>query len=191
MAFFWRFNEGEVIAFKENRTRFLAWGLALAFLGILSMGGAVISTLFSIIFIGILILFTGVVVILDAFTFWWRKWQGLVLHLIIGILYSITGALLIAKPVLGSMSFTLLVGAFYLSLGIFRIVYSLSLKTPGWGWNFLNGIISLLLGGVIFAYWPLSSLYVLGIIVGIDLLFSGLVYIMVSFNRLSFTSIAN
>lgn len=159
---------------------FLLWGILLVILGITAIGATTTATLISVVFLGTLILMSGIVIILDAFTFWWGKWGGFFLDLIIGILYFAVGISLIQSPLLGSISITLFLGIFYLTLGIFRTVYSLSTTIPNKGWNLFNALMSLLLGVLILANWPASSLFVIGFFVGIDLLFSGWSYIMMS-----------
>jgi uncharacterized membrane protein HdeD (DUF308 family) len=95
-----------------------------------------------------------------------------------GILYVVMGAMLIYSPILGSISLTLLLGIFYLMIGMFRLGYSWSMKSPRWGWNLFNGILCLLIGVLILASWPGSSLFIIGLFVGIDLVFAGWAYVM-------------
>jgi uncharacterized membrane protein HdeD (DUF308 family) len=64
--------------------------------------------------------------------------------------------------------------------GILRIVVSLVERFEGWGWSLLNGVVSLLLGAVIWRQWPLSSLWFIGLFVGIEMLFSGLSWVMLA-----------
>lgn len=171
-------NSRYVGAFSKNWGWFLLWGIALLILGIIAIGATTLTTLFSVIFLGFLLLFGGTVIVIDTFTFWWRKWGGFFLHLMIGLLYCAAGVILIKSPALASISITFFLGIFYVAVGIARMIYTLSLRTPKWGWAFFNGLISLLLGILILASWPQSGLFIIGLFVGIDLLFSGWSYIM-------------
>lgn len=171
-------NSMYLTAFGKNWGWFFLWGVALFILGIIALGATTFTTLFSVVFLGFLLLIGGIVIVIDAFSFWWHKWSGFFLHLIIGILYCATGIILIQSPVLASISITLFLGVFYLIVGVFRLIYTLSLRTPRWGWGFFNGLVSLLLGLLILASWPQSSLFIIGIFVGIDLLFSGISYMV-------------
>jgi len=164
--------------FGRNWKKFLFWGIALVILGMLAISAATFTTLASVVFIGILIFIAGAIIAIDAATFWKGNTSGFVLHLLMGILYLVVGIELIKDPLNGSISLTLLLGIFYLVLGIFRTVYALMHRVPKWQWNLLNALISLALGLLILANWPASSLYIIGLFVGIDLLFSGWVYIM-------------
>jgi uncharacterized membrane protein HdeD (DUF308 family) len=167
-------------AFSANWGTFFLWGLLLVVLGILAISAATMSTMISIIFLGSLLLMGGVVVVIDAFTFWWKKWSGFFLILLLGVLYIIVGGMLIKSPLVASISLTLFLGIFYLIIGIFRVIYSFSLRVPSWGWGFFSGVISAILGLLILSSWPQSGLYIIGLFVGIDLLFVGWSYIMTS-----------
>lgn len=167
-------------AYGENWGWFFAWGLLLLILGLCAISVAAFTTLISVIFLGALILISGIVIIIDSFKFWRGKGGGFILHLIMGILYVVVGAMLIESPILGAISLTLILGVFYLVLGAVRVIYSLSLRTPSWGWSFVSGLIALILGLLILANWPAASLLIIGLFVGIDLLFVGWTYIMVS-----------
>jgi len=165
-------------AFQKNRKWFFVWGIALIVLGALAVSFATFTTLLSVIVLAGLIFASGIVIIIDAFTFWWEKWSGFFLHLIMGLLYAIVGVMLLRSPVLASISLTLLLGVLYLMLGIFRIIYSLWFRLPRWGWSFFSGLLGLLLGVLILAEWPASSLFIIGLFVGIDLIVVGWVYVM-------------
>jgi uncharacterized membrane protein HdeD (DUF308 family) len=167
----------DIPAFIKNWIWFFLWGMILIILGVCAIGAATFTTLLSVVFLGFIILISGMIIILDSFTFW-RKRKGFLLHLLMGILYIVVGFMLINSPLAGSISLTLLLGLFYLVLGLFRLYYSFSLRAPRWGWNFFNGLISALLGMLILMSWPESSLYIIGLFVGIDLLFCGWAYVM-------------
>lgn len=166
--------------FSENRGRFLVWGIALVILGMIAISLTTMTTVVSVIFLGTLILIGGIVILIDAFSFWWKKWSAFFLLLLLGIAYLLVGFMLIESPILASVSLTLFLGIFYLIAGIFRVIYSLSVRTPSWGWDLLSGILSLVLGVLIVSSWPQSGLYIIGLFIGIDLLFTGWTYIMAS-----------
>lgn len=174
-----RLDGTDITSFAKKRGWFIGLGVLLIILGMAAIAAAGFTTLISVIFLGVIILIGGVMITVDTFNAWWGKWKGFMIHLIIGILYLTAGALLIKHPISASISLTLLLGVFYVMVGIFRLIYSLSLRGPTWGWGFFSGFISLLLGGLIMASWPASSLYIIGLFVGIDLLFSGWTYLMI------------
>lgn len=172
------FDAEHMPAFGKNWSRFFLWGVALVILGCIAISAAAFTTLLSVVFIGFLIFFAGIVTIVDTFTFWRGKWQGFLLHLLIAILYLAVGLMLINNPVEGSVSLTLLLGVFYILAGIVRILFASTLQAPKWGWGWLNGVVTLILGILIITNWPESSLFIIGLFVGIDLLFFGWAYIM-------------
>lgn len=173
--------------FSKNWAWFFIWGIVLVLLGVLAISATTWTTLFSVVFLGFVLLGSGIVILINSFTFWWGKWGGFFLHLIMGFLYAAVGILLIKSPILASVSLTWFLGIFYTVLGVFRIGYSLSVHGPQWGWNFFNGIITLILGILIMASWPASSLYIIGLFVGIDLLFCGWAYIMAALSARTLT----
>lgn len=175
MKFVSRVNNQDLFAYWGW---FFTWGLILFVLGILAISAATATTLLSVIFIGMLILMSGVVILIDTFTFWWRRWSGFILHLAIGVLYSWVGIMLITNPTEGSISLTLVLGVFYIAVGVARIIYSLMLRLGRWQWSFFNGLITLMLGILITSSLASSSLFVIGLFVGIDLFVSGLTYMM-------------
>ena len=159
---------------------FLALGILLMVVGAIAISAAAFTTIVSVIFIGVLITIGGVVILLDSFKSWWGKWGGFLLHLLLGILYIAAGTMLINSPIMGSISITLLLGIFYIIVGTSRLVSSSSWKMARWGWGFFNGLITLLLGILILANWPASSLFIIGLFVGIDLFVAGWVYLMIA-----------
>ena len=165
-------------AFNQNKHGFLAWGIALVILGLLAIFYSTFTTLLSIVVLGFVIFVAGAFIIVDTFSFWWGKWTGFFLHLLMGILYLAAGLMLINSPVMGSISITLLLAILYIIVGFFRIVYSMSMRMPRYGWSLFNGIITLLLGILILAQWPMTGLFIIGLFIGIDLVFCGWAYIM-------------
>lgn len=177
-----------VLAFSKNSTWFLIWGIALSILGMLAIYYAAFTTLISIVLLGIILVVSGIVIIMDAFHFWRGKGSYFFVNLLIGVLYLITGALLIKGPGFASISLTLLLSIFYIALGIFRTIYYLSHDTVKRGWGIFSGIIALILGVLIFAQWPMSGLFIIGLFIGIELLFCGWVYIMAALSAKALTN---
>ena len=85
---------------------------------------------------------------------------------------------MIENPIAAAVGLTLVVAACLLIGGILRIVLSVAERFDGWRWVLLNGVISLFLGISIWRQWPLSGQWVIGLFVGIEILFSGLSWLM-------------
>lgn len=175
-----RVRKIDLSTFSNKSGWFLLWGIALVVIGALAISAATFTTMLTVVLLGSLILLSGIVITLDTFVFWTGKWSGFALHLLMGILYLGVGALMIKTPVLTSESITLLLGIFYVLVGVSRITSSAVIQLPRWKWALFNGIISLLLGILILADWPASSLFIIGLFVGIDIFFCGWAFIMMS-----------
>ncbi len=178
MSLSMRFTDLHLPDFGKHWGRFLVWGIVLVILGIAAISASTFATLLSVVVLGFLIFFSGIVILLDTFSFWWSRWGSFWLHLIVALLYIAVGIILIMNPVEGSISLTLVLGIFYLIIGAFRIIFSSTARSPQWGWSLFNGFITFLLGILILASWPASSLFILGLFIGIDLVFLGWTYVM-------------
>ena len=155
---------------------FLLLGILLIVGGTLAIGYSVLATLTAVTFFGILLVVGGFAQIVSAF--WTGKWSGFLLSLLAGILYLVVGGMMVAHPFVGAEALTLLVGAFFLVGGIFRVVAAMTLRLHHWGWILLNGVITALLGLIVLAEWPSSGLFVIGLFLGIDMLFNGWTWVM-------------
>jgi uncharacterized membrane protein HdeD (DUF308 family) len=145
----------ELAAMRDHWWWFLLLGILLVVLGTIALSAAPFVSLAAVVMFGFLLLVAGVVQIVSSF--WAGRWSGLLLHLMIGILYVVTGYLIAEKPIEGEQNLTLLVAGFLLAAGLFRIVASLVVQFHDWGWVLLNGIVTLLLGLMILKQWPASG----------------------------------
>jgi len=107
-----------------------------------------------------------------------RRWGGVFLHLIAGILGVLIGLLIVTHPVAGALAWTLLFASFFTIIGLFRLVAAMRLKFPNWGWAVFDGIVTLLLGILLWAEWPWSGFWFLGLAVGVSLTLRGWSYVM-------------
>jgi uncharacterized membrane protein HdeD (DUF308 family) len=154
---------------------FLALGIGLALLGVAAIVRAVTATVVSMLFFGWLLLFAAGIEIVQ--TVMVGQWTGMFQHLVAAILFGVVGLLIVSRPLVTAEILTLLMGAFFLVTGIFQIVAPVMTSVPDWGWHVLNGIITLLLGVLVLAQWPVTGLWVIGMFVGIELLFYGVAWI--------------
>jgi uncharacterized membrane protein HdeD (DUF308 family) len=148
----------------------LALGIALIVLGILALGSEFTAYAVAWIF-GILLIASGGVEVAAAFSA--RLWSGFFVHLLFGILYFVVGVLMINHPGAGVDALALMLAASFLVGGLLRIVVALTHRFSSWGWVLLNGIVTFLLGVMIWQRWPEASEWVIGLIVGIELIFAG------------------
>ncbi len=151
-------------------------GALLMVLGLLALGLPLVAGLATAVFIGWLLIIAGILEVAQGL--WSRQWRGFFLDLLIGILYIGIGFMVVANPGITLVTLTLLIAMFLITGGVFRIVAALSERFPHWGWLLLNGVVSLVLGILIWRQWPASALWVIGLFVGIDLLLQGVSLIM-------------
>lgn len=165
-------------ASSSNWAWFLVWGIALVLLGVLAVVYAASTTIISVIFLGALLTVTGAILVFDSFKSNWGKWNDFFLRLGIGVLYLVAGVILIKGPVIGSLTLTLILAIFYIILGLFRTIYCLSHSMISRGWRLASGLVTLLLGILILLEWPMSGLFIIGLFIGIDLIFTGWIFII-------------
>jgi len=163
---------GEII---HNWGWFLVFGIGLVALGVAAIIRSVAATVVSMLFFGWLLLIAAGIEV--AQTVMAGRWAGMFQHLAAAVLFGVVGLLIVLRPVVTAEILTLLMGAFFLATGLFQIVAPALTSLPDWGWHVLNGLITLLLGLLVLAQWPVTGLWVIGLFVGIELLFYGVAWI--------------
>lgn len=168
--------------FSQIRRRWgwlLALGVLMVVLGTIAFFLIPAATLGTVLVLGWLLVVSGIVECVQAFRV--RGWGGMFLHLIAGILGILIGLLVVTHPVVGALAWTLLFASFFTVIGSLRLVSALYLRFPNWGWAVFDGIVSLGLGILLWAQWPWSGLWFLGLAVGISLVLRGWSYVMLAF----------
>lgn len=161
----------EIRSIHENWGWLVALGIFLILLGALAIGASVYTTLFTIVFLGTTVALAGIAQLI--YSFWIQKWSGFFFSLLTGLLYLIMGGLFLWRPLQAAAALTLLIGSFFVVSGTFRIISAIYNRFDQWGWVVFSGLISLILGLLILSEWPLTSLWVIGLFVGIDLIIYG------------------
>jgi uncharacterized membrane protein HdeD (DUF308 family) len=167
---------------RHASTFSIAWGGLLIVLGILAIGSPFIAALAVNAAIGWLIILAGVVHLVLAFRV--HGAGSMLWKLLVGIAYLCFGVYVILHPVLGVASLTLLLASLFLVEGILDIVLYLKMRpvVRGSHWVLIDGIVTLLLGLMIYMQWPSSSAWAIGTLVGVSLIFSGVARVMISFS---------
>jgi len=166
---------------RVNSGLFLAQGIIMTLLGICAVIWPQISSLAVDVYVGWIFLFSGVVGL--AMMFFAPSVGGFLWSLLTGALALFAGVLLLWHPTEGVVSLTLVLVAFFITEGLFQIAAAFSYRSAfpdSWGWMLVSGVIDLVLAGLIIAGWPGSANWALGLIVGINLISSGLAIIMVA-----------
>ena len=169
--------------------RFLLMGIVLAVTGGLSIAAPAIAGTMVVYFIGGLLLLAGALQVINALSS--QGWSERIVPLIMGVITLLAGGAVLAHPLLGLFFLALMLAILFVVAGVWKIVASFSFR-PATGWLAMltSGALGLVLGLMIWMQWPLSGLWSVGVLVGIDLLSTGLSLVFLSmtirsFNRLS------
>jgi uncharacterized membrane protein HdeD (DUF308 family) len=168
--------DDEVRQLQRNWVCFLILGALLILIGVAAIAYPVAATLVTMKVVGFFLLVSAGVEFVSAI--WAIRWGGFFPHLVSGLLALFLGVILIDRPGLGAAGYTLVMAVYFVAAGLFRIVMALSRQFVGRFWAVLNGAVSLFLGVLIWQDFPESALWVIGTFVGIDLVFSGVSWVM-------------
>jgi uncharacterized membrane protein HdeD (DUF308 family) len=149
----------------------LLLGILLILVGLAAMSCFYTTTVATILVIAILLMAGGAVEMINAF--FARRWRGFWMHMFTGVLYAVLGFIMLNRPWDAAEVFTLMLAASFIIGGVFRIVIALMERFHGWLWVLVNGIVTLILGVMIWQRWPYSGTWVIGLFVGIEMLFAG------------------
>jgi uncharacterized membrane protein HdeD (DUF308 family) len=147
-------------------------GAVYLIVGVVALGSVVEATVASVYVVGIMMLVAGVVEVISAFQM--RTWGRFFLWLILGILYAVAGFIAFEDPQLTAVWLTLFLGVALVASGIMRIFLAFNMRSGSpWVWVVISGLVTLVLGVIILVHWPVSAVYALGILLGVDLVFAG------------------
>jgi uncharacterized membrane protein HdeD (DUF308 family) len=150
----------------------VALGVVYVVAGVIALGSVVMATVVSVFVVGIMMLVAGVFEVIHSFQI--KTWGRFLFWLALGILYIIAGLVAWDNPLLTAVWLTLILGAALVASGVMRIFLAFNMQHGSpWIWVVVSGLITLLLGVIILIHWPISSLYTLGIFLGVDLVFAG------------------
>lgn len=164
----------------KQHTGMLKWeGVVLILLGILAIAMPLVFTSAVEFILGVLLIIGGISGLSRSFKA--KDIPGTIFSIIMYLLFVGAGVLLIARPLIGVMTLAVIIGFFFFFSGSAKIAFALNLKpAKNWGWSLVDGILCLILGVIVFAQWPYSAPWIVGLLVGIRLLFLGNAMIMVA-----------
>jgi uncharacterized membrane protein HdeD (DUF308 family) len=168
------FQRAVANALHQHWKLYLAEGVVLVVLGLIAIVIPPLATLTVTILFGWLFLVSGVMGLVT--TFWMRNAPGFWWSLISAALGVLVGGMLLARPVSGAFSLTIVLVAFFMIEGIVSIMFALDHKrelSGRWGWMLVSGVIDLVLGAMIFAGLPSTAAWAIGLLVGINMVFGG------------------
>ena len=167
---------GEV---RQNWGWLLGLGIIFIILGFIGLGMTFAVTMASVMVFGVLLLVGAGAQFVDAVKC--KGWKGMVAHILIAFLYLLAGLGAISDPLGASSMLTLMLAGALIFIGAARGFMAFQMRSVGsWFWPLLGGLVSIILGVVILAHWPVSGLWIIGLFVSVELIVNGWSYIFVS-----------
>ncbi len=154
----------------------VALGVVYLVTGFVALGSVLTATVASVFLVGIMMIVAGIAEIINAFQL--KGWGKFLIWALLGVLYIVAGFVTFENPLFAAAVLTLILGAALVASGMVRVFLAFSMKRESpWIWVLLSSAVTVLLGLLILAHWPISSVYVLGIFLGIDLVMAGAAWI--------------
>jgi len=157
---------------KKNSGFLIFLGILTVIFGVIAIGSPLITGVAVAVFVGFLLLASGVARIVHALKS--KQWGTGFWGTVIGVLGVAAGLLMIFRPLVGLVTMTMLLAIYFLVDGISEIIAAFKIKPDqGWGWVLFNGVIAVLLGLMVWRQWPVSGAWAIGILVGVHILITG------------------
>ena len=148
-------------------------GFIAVALGVIAIAAPAVAAGTVVITVGLTMLAAGITQLVEGIR--GESWRHRMVPVILGLIGSVSGVLVLAHPLLGLGFLTLLLVVFFVLEGFWKMFASLKFRNyQGWIWMLLSGVLSLLLGVLIWNQWPLSGVWAIGILVGVELLSTGI-----------------
>ena len=164
---------------SDNWGWFLALGILLIGVGVAAIVFPLLSTIATKIALGWLFLVAGAVIVVHAFSI--KQWRGFILGLLVGALYVVAGGWLAFYPLTGIITLTILLAALFLAEGVLEVIMAVRVRPhEGWGWLMLSGLVAIAVGVMIAAELPTSAAWAVGLLTGINLLSSGVSFVVLA-----------
>ncbi len=159
----------------------LIYGVLLVVCGIAAIIYPAVTSFATVVVLGIMLMVAGISTIIAAF--WTGKWSGVLVQLLVGILYVVVGYMITDRPLQSAAALMLFMASFFIVIGMFRTIAALVIRYPYSGWSLLNGMVTLLLGVIVYRLYhqfPPNVIWVLGTLVGVEMVFHGWTWIALS-----------
>jgi uncharacterized membrane protein HdeD (DUF308 family) len=169
---------------RANWGWLLALGIVFVILGFIGLGMTFAVTMASVLMYGVLLLIGAGAQFVDAAKC--KGWKGIIWHVLIALLYAVAGIAVIADPLAASAILTLMLAGALIVVGLARAIMAFQMRAVrNWIWPLLGGMVTIILGGIIMANWPVSGLWIIGLFVSIELMVNGWSYIFVALSAKS------
>ena len=166
-------------AVADNWGWFLTLGILLVLAGVAAIAFPLLSTIAAKIALGWIFLLSGLLLVIHAFSI--QQWRGFLLGLLLGALYLVAGGWLAFFPFTGIITLTLLLAVLFLAEGILEVAMAVRVRPhEGWGWLLLSGLVAVAVGALIAAELPSSATWAIGLLAGVNLLSTGVSFIVLA-----------
>jgi len=151
---------------------FMALGVAVIVLSVIAFANLALATQATIFYVGALMFIGGIIQVAHLFQV--KSWSSFFYFLLSGLFYTAAGVIAYENPFLAAATLTLVIAISLMLSGAFRVWSGFQLKPQaGWGWILASGLTTIIAGLVFAADWPVNTLWLLGIVLAIDLMFQG------------------
>ena len=165
-------TSGLLDGIKKNARLAVIMGIIMVICGVLAVGSPFAAGVYVTIFVGVMLVFGGIAQCFLAFQAG-AFGKGLLIF-VVGALTAAAGFYIFNQPLEGLATITLFLTAYFIVTGIFELVSAFQIRpAEGWGMMLFNGIVTLLLGIMIWSDFPLSGAWAVGVLFGVKLIFSG------------------
>ena len=165
------------LGIRRNRRSMVALGIAMILAGVAAILFPLVSTLSVVWIVGVTLIVASIAQSVGAFSY--PKWSGIILGLLVAALWLMAGLFLLLRPLEGVFALTVVVAAVFLIEGVLKTFLSFQIRSlAGWGWLHFDGLITVVLGGMLWWQLPLSALWALGTLAGISIMLSGWTLVM-------------
>lgn len=153
-------------------------GILLIIGGLLALYASSLTTVVSVLYLGIVLSVVGVLEIVSAIRM--RHNQPFLVYFLAGLLALVVGVLFIARPMAGVLSVSFLIAGYLFASGLFHGVVAIADRYPRWGWDLFYSVVAIALGVYLLATWPVSSMFVLGALIAIEIIARGIALVAAS-----------
>lgn len=162
----------------ETKTAWIVLGIVGLLTGLVALVVPGLAALATTIVLGVVLGVGGIARLVHAFQV--RRWSGFFWELLLAALYLVASALIITRPIVGMLSLALIVSVWCIAVGVVQVVTSLHKpRIPAWGWMLTSGIAGIVLGLLILSGWPAAAVWAVGLLVGLNLVFTGISELMI------------
>jgi uncharacterized membrane protein HdeD (DUF308 family) len=165
-----------ITAALEELRRSWGWiltlGISLIVLGAACIAADQVATFVTVVFFGWVLLLSAIAGFINMFAV--GTWPGAMLYLLSALIRGFTGYLLVRYPSAGAVSLTLVLATLFVVGGLFRAIGASAIQFPRWGWSAVSGILSFVLGIMLLVQLPQTSVWFIGLAIGIDALVDGI-----------------